>query len=223
MRTVAIAAAFVFIQLAASGQGAQAYEATPSGLSVGLGVDSFYDGTITDSSGESLHGRSGELRFGVLANFGDFALGGVVAGSPDILGDGRLVAGARAGWQPTFGNTRVQLLGEMGIHRYTHVDEGLFSVSTPDFFSTPYLGAQLGITRELVKNGLFEYGVALFVRKDLDQQAFVNQEEGFLGGENPPPTNLIVGGTMIGASVTLGFRVDSESIAGMKRSHGFGR
>ncbi len=223
MRTVAIAAAFVFIQLAASGRQARASEATPSGLSVGAGLDQFYDGTITAVSGESPHGRSGELRFGVLANFGDFAVGGVVAGSPDILGDGRLLVGGRVGWQPTFGTTRVQLLAEMGVHRYTHVYEGLFSVSTPDFFSTPYLGAQLGITRELVKNGLFEYGVAFFIRQDLDQQNFVHQEESFLGGENPPPTNLTVGGTMIGASVTLGFRVDRASIEAMKRPHEFGR
>jgi hypothetical protein len=222
MRRIAIAAAFLFIQLAA-GRGAQAYEATPSGVSVGAGVDSFYDGTITDASGESIHGRSGELGVGLLVNVGDFAAGGVLAGSPDILGDGRLLLGARAGWQPTFGTTRVQLLGELGGHRYTHVDEGLFSVSTPDFFSTPYLGAQLGMTRELVKNGLFEYGVALFFRQDMGQQSFVHQEVAILGGPSPAPTELTVGGTMIGASVTLGFRLDRATIEAMKRSHGFGR
>ena len=166
-----------------------------------------------------MHERSGELGLGVLGNVGDFAFGGGLGWSPDILGDGRLLLGARAGWQPTFGTTRVQLLGEMGIHRYTHVEEGLFSVSTPDFVSTPYVGAQLGFTRELVKNGLFEYGVALFVRQDMNQQTIVHQEEGFLGGPTPPPTELTVGGTMIGASFTLGFRVDSESHRG-DEAHG---
>ena len=222
MRTLAIAAAFLFTQLA-SVQGARASEATPSGLSVGVGLDMFYDGTVTDRSGNSVHDRSGLLDLGVLANFGDFAVGGGLGWAPGIFGDGRLLVGARAGWQPTIGTTRVHLLWEIGVHRYTHVEEGLFSVSTPDFFSTTYVGAQIGITRELVKDGGFEYGVALFLRQDMDQQPFVHQEESFLGGTNPPPTDLIVGGTMIGASVTLGFRVDRASIEFMKRPHEFGR
>jgi hypothetical protein len=220
MRTLAIAAAFLFIQLAATGQGAQASEATPSGVSVGAGLDAFYDATVTDASGGAgLGGRRGEFGADVLVNVGDFAAGGVVAGNPDVLGDGRLLVGGRVGWQPTFGTTRVQLLGEMGIHRYTHVAEGFFSVSTPNFFSTPYLGVQLGITREFVKGGLFEYGVALLVRQDLDQQAVVHQEGGFLGSETPPPTDLTVGGTMVGVSLTLGFRVDSAIIEAMKHPH----
>lgn len=223
MRTMAVAAAFLFVQLAASGQGAQASEATPMGLSVGAGLDSFYDATITDTSGKGPRGRSGELGVDALGNVGDLAVGGVLTGSPDILGDGRLLVGGRVGWQPTFGTTRVQLLGEMGIHRYTHVAEGLFSVSTPDFFSTRYLGAQLGITRELVKDGLFEYGFALFVRQDLDRQAIVHQDVAVLGGPNPPPTDLTVGGTMIGASLTVGFRLDRDNVKGWKHSPGFGR
>ena len=74
-----------------------------------------------------------------------------------------------------------------------------------------------------MKDTGFEYGVALFLRQDMDQQPIVHQEEAFLGGPNPPSTDLIVGGTMIGASVTLGFRVDRASIEFMKRPHEFGR
>jgi hypothetical protein len=216
MKTISISAAFVFIQLTTLGGCAQARAATASGVSLGVGLDEFVDGTVTDSSGQSVHGQRGQFDLGALGNLGDFAFGGGVAGSPDILGDGRLLLGARAGWQPTFGRTRVQLLGETGIHRYTHVEEGLFSMSTPDLVSTPYVGAQLGFTRELVKNGLFEYGVALFVRQDMNRQTIVHQEEPFLGGPTPPPTELTVGGTMLGVAVTLGFRVDSASIAAMK-------
>jgi hypothetical protein len=223
MKRVGSFVAFACIQMAALGGGAAARAATPSGVSVGAGLEEFYDGTLTDASGQSVHARSGLLHLGVLANFGDFALGAGVGLAPDILGDGRLLLGARAGWQPTIGTTRVQLLGEAGVHRYTHVDEGLFSVSTPDFFSTPYVGAQVGITREFVKNGLFEYGLALFVRQDLDQQPIVHQEEAFLGGPNPPPADLTVGGTMIGASLTLGLRVDRQSLELLKQPHELGR
>ena len=218
MKRIGISAVFAFVQLTALGVGA-ARAATASGVSVGVGLDAFLDGTVTDASGQNVRDQRGQFDLGVLGNVGDFAFGGGLGWSPDILGDGRLLLGARAGWQPTFGMTRLQLLGEMGIHRYTHVEEGLFSVSTPDFVSTPYVGVQLGFTREFVKNGLFEYGVALFVRQDLNQQTIVHQEGGFLGSPTQPPTELTVGGTMIGASVTLGFRVDRGLIEAMKHRH----
>src|ERR1700722_16336653 len=92
MRRIATAAALSLIQLAASGQAAaRDYPATPSGLSVGAGLDLFYDGTVTGASGQSLHGHGGELTLDVLGNLGDFAAGGVLAASPGILGDGRLL------------------------------------------------------------------------------------------------------------------------------------
>jgi len=219
MKKIRIAAVLAFIQLAGLCGGAAARAATPSGVSVGVGLDAFMDRTVADPSGQSVRDQRGQFDLGVLGNLADFAFGGGLGWSPDILGDGRLLLGARAGWQPTFGTTRVQLLGEAGIHRYTHVEEGLFSYSTPDFFSTPYVGAQLGFTREFVKNGLVEYGLALFVRQDLDQQTIVHQEGGFLGSPAPPATELTVGGTMIGAAFTLGFRADSASIEAMKHRH----
>ncbi|HEY4393864.1 MAG TPA: hypothetical protein VGP64_07375 [Polyangia bacterium] len=230
MRRVASTAALVFgaalcidLGLAAPERAARADDGTPSGVSVGAGFDVFHDGTITDAYGDSIHGRAAELGLDVLANVGDLAVGGVVAGSPDILGDGRLLVGGRLGIQPTFGTTRVQVLAELGIHRYTHLDEGLFSTSTPDFFSTPYIGAQVGITRELVKDGMFEYGVAFMVRQDIGRQTFVHMDGSFLGGEAPPPTTLTVGGTMIGASFTLGVRLDRANVAAARTWHGIER
>ena len=218
MKRIGISAMCAVIHLAALG-GAEAREATASGVSVGVGVDAFLDRTVIDASGQSVRDQRGQLDLGVLGNYGDLAFGGGLGWSPDMMGDGRLLLGARAGWQPTFGTTRLQLLGEMGIHRYTHVDEGLFSVSTPDFISTPYVGAQLGFTRAFLKNGPLEYGVALFVRQDMNQQTIVHQEEGFLGSPTPPPTELTVGGTMVGASFTLGFRADGASIAAVRHRH----
>jgi hypothetical protein len=228
MRRIATAAlvlgAALLVEVAVPERVARAYEGTPSGVSVGGGLDVFNDGTINDVSGDSIHGRAGEPSLAVLGNVGDLALGGVVAGSPAILdSDGRLLVGIRVGVQPTFGTTRVQVLGEIGNHSYSHVDEGLFSTSTPDSFSTPYIGAVVGITRELVKDGMFEYGVAFIVRHDTGRQTFVHMEGNPLGGETPPPTTLTVGGTMIGASFTLGFRLDRANLAATTRSTGFGR
>jgi hypothetical protein len=213
VRTIARFAALLLVQLATLATAAEAREVTPSGVSVGVGLDAFHDGTVTDPSGRSLNDRSGELGLGVLANFGDFALGGGLGWTPDIFGDGRLLVGARAGWQPTFGTTRVQLLGELGVHRFTHVAEGLFGgTSSPDFVSTPYVGARLGMTREFVPGSLVEYGVALFVRQDMNQQTVQHTDDDLFGYAPPTTTELTVGGTMVGVSLTLGFRVDSANV-----------
>ncbi len=213
MRRIAIAAAPVLGIFFALAPARASEMMTPSGVSVGAGFDYFSDDTLTDSSGESVHPRTGELGLSVLGNVGGFAAGGVVAVSPGIFGDGRLLLGVRAGFQPTIGRTRLQLLGEVGVHQYTQVDEGLFSTSTPDFFSTTYVGAQVGITRSLVKDGVFEYGVALFFRMDQGQQKILHTEGNFLTGETTPPTTLNVGGTMAGVSLTVGLRLDRATVA----------
>jgi hypothetical protein len=217
MTTIASKAALVLgavLVVGLAGPVAQAYDGTPSGVSVGAGVDVLHDGTITDAYGNNIQGPPGELSLAVLGNVGDLALGGVVAGNPSILdSDGRLLVGVRVGVQPTFGTTRVQVLGELGNHSYSHVYEGFFSTSTPDSFSTPYIGAVVGITRGVVKDGVFEFGGAFIVRHDLERQNFVHTEGNPFGGEAPPPTTLTVGGTMIGASFTLGFRLDRANVA----------
>jgi hypothetical protein len=211
MRRIAISTTFLFIQLVALGGSAGAHEATRTGVSVGVGLEQDVDGSVTAASDASATSRSGHLDLGVLGNVDDFAIGGAVAWVPDIFGDGRLVVGARAGWQPTFGTTRVQVLGDAGIHRFTNVRGGFFSSSTPSLVSTPYVGCQIGMTRTFVRDGHLEYGLAVLVRSDLAQQTVTHSEggNGFLGGDVPPTTTeLHVGGTMVGAMFTLGFRVE---------------
>jgi hypothetical protein len=208
MRGIAISEAFLFTQLTLFGWAAQAQETTRSGVSVGAGLESFIDGSVTDAAGQRLHDESADLELGLLANVGDIAFGAAAGWTPDIFGDGRLLVGGRAGWQPTFGTTRVQLLVESGIHRFTDVGGGLFWSSTPGVVSTQYVGARLGLTRALVDGARFEYGLALFVRQDLDQQTVLRSGGDFLGGPAPPPTELTVGGTMVGATLTLGFRLE---------------
>jgi hypothetical protein len=118
MTTIASKAALVLgavLVVGLAGPVAQAYDGTPSGVSVGAGVDVLHDGTITDAYGNNIQGPPGELSLAVLGNVGDLALGGVVAGSPSILdSDGRLLVGVRVGVQPTFGTTRCRCSGSWG-------------------------------------------------------------------------------------------------------------
>jgi hypothetical protein len=216
-RKVLLTVSMGLVALAGLGNSAQAFEATNSGVSVNAGVESFIDASVTTPSGDPVHQTGGHLGASILGNLGDVALGAVVAGRPEIFGDGRLMFGGRAGWQPTFGTTRVQVLGDVGIHRFTNVDAGFFSSSTPTLVTSPYLGFQVGMTRSFTRGGHLEYGLALVGRYDLRQQTVVHQESGGFSlpiahatttSTTPPPNELRVGGTMIGVSLTIGFRFE---------------
>jgi hypothetical protein len=207
------------VALTAFGHRAYAYEATTSGLSVGAGLESFIDATVTKTDGDPLRDSGGHVGASALVNWGDLAMGAAVAGRPDILGDGRLLVGGRIGWQPTFGTTRVQVLGDGGIHRFTHVGGSLFATSTPDAITTPYVGFQVGMTRSFFRGGHLEYGLALLVRHDLRQQTALRSESGQFTfgiadeGSSPPPpapTELRVGGTMVGVALSVGFRFEKQ-------------
>jgi len=198
---------------------AHAYEATASGVSVGAGVETFIDATVTKTDGDPFRDSGGHVGASALANWGDLAVGATVAGRPDVLGDGRLLLGGRLGWQPTFGTTRVQVLGEGGIHRFTNVGGDLFATTTPDTITTPYVGFQVGMTRSFFRGGHLEYGLGLLVRHDLRQQAATRSANGGFTfgiaseGESAPaaaPTELRVGGTMVGVALTLGFRFEKR-------------
>jgi hypothetical protein len=183
-----------------------ARETTPTGLSVALGVEQNFDGSValaSDASGTT--SRSGHLDLDLLANAGDLAFGGGLAWAPGILGNGRLLLSARLGWQPTWRRTRIQLLGEGGMHRFDTVGGDLFKSASPAVVTLPYVGAQIGMTRTFADRGRLEYGVSLHLRQDLDQQIVVSSDGGFLGS---PPTVTIyrVGGTMLGATLAIGFR-----------------
>jgi hypothetical protein len=212
-RTLIPAALGLMTLTAARGQ-AHAYEATATGLSVGAGLEGFLDATVTNSDGAPVHTQGAHLGVTALGNVGDAALGVSVAWLPEIISNGRLLLGARAGWQPTFGSTRVQILGDAGIHRFTHVESGFFETTTPSSFTTPYLGFQVGMTRSFFQGGLLEYGLALIARHDLRQQTAQHTKDSFdiFGTSEPaaPPTELRVGGTMVGLSLTIGFRIEKR-------------
>jgi len=185
---------------------ALAREATPTGLSAALGLEQNFDGSValaSDASGTT--SRTGHLDLDVLANVGDLAFGGGVAWAPGILGNGRLLLGGRLGWQPTWRRTRIQLLGEGGMHRFDTVGGDFFSSASPAVVTLPYVGMQVGMTRTFKERGHLEYGVSLHLRQDLDQQTVFNSDVNFLGGP-PTVTTYRVGGTMLGATLAIGFR-----------------
>lgn len=212
-KRTAILVVFSVIQVASAGH-AWARETTRTGMSIAAGLEQVADASVTeaDEPAATTMSRRGHLDASFLANVGDFAAGGVVAGSPGIFGDGRLIIGGRAGWQPTFGTTRLQILGDAGIHRFTDAGAGFFSSTTPDVISTPYVGLQVGMTRSFWRDGHLEYGIALLARHDLRTQSATKQGgtlDIFGTGEPaPPPTVLNVGGTMVGVSLTIGFRFE---------------
>lgn len=207
---------------------AQAFEATNSGVSVSAGLERFFDATVTTPSGDPVEQMGGHLGASVLGNLGDVALGAVVAGRPSIFGDGRLMFGGRAGWQPTFGKTRVQLLGDLGLHRFTDVGADFFSSTTPNRVTTPYVGFQVGMSQGLTRGGHLEYGLSLVGRYDLRQQTVVHHESGGFAlpiahatttSAPPPDTELRVGGTMIGVSLTVGLRFEKARRADSRGAH----
>jgi hypothetical protein len=200
---------FVVVALSGLVHGALAREATPDGLSAALGVEQNFDSSVAlESDVPGTTSRTGHLDIGLLGNVGDLAFGGGLAWAPGILGNGRLLLGGRLGWQPTVGRTRIQLLGEGGMHRFDTVGGDFFSSASPPVVTMPYVGVQMGMTRTFVERGRLEYGISIHVRQDLDRQTVVNSGSG-LFGDPANVTTYRVGGTMLGATLTLGFRVDT--------------
>jgi hypothetical protein len=183
-----------------------AREATPNGLSAALGVEQNLDGSValaSDASGST--SRTGHLDLDLLANVRDLAFGGGLAWAPGILGNGRLLLGGRLGWQPSWQRMRFQLLGEAGMHRFDEVGGNLFGSTNPAVVTLPYLGAQVGMTCTFVDRGHLEYGISLHLRQDLGQETVVKSDTNFFGGP-PTVTNYRVGGTMLGATIAIGYR-----------------
>jgi len=200
--------------VAAAGAGpsrrALAQEITPSGLSVDVGVEQNLDGSVMPAGEPGTPSRSGHLDANLLANVGNLAFGGGVAFAPNVFGDGRLLVGGRLGWQPLFGGNRIHFLGEAGLHRFEDVGGNFFGYTTPSVFNTPYVGADVGLSRSFGRSPV-EYGVSLHLRQDLDQQTAVHTEGGIaLLGSAPEPTvtTYTLGGTMVGVTLTIGLRAE---------------
>ena len=214
-RMICALAVVAAASLALSGR-AQSRELTPSGVSVDVGIEQNVDSSVTQADdGPGTASRSGHLDANLLANVGDLAFGAGIAFAPNVLGNGRLLVGGRAGWQPLFGRNRVHFLGEAGVDRFEDVGGNFFGSSTPSVFETPYAGADVGVTRSFGRSPI-EYGLSVHLRQDLEQQTVVHTQGGIalLGSAlEPVVTQYTLGGTMVGVTLTIGLRAESHGTA----------
>jgi hypothetical protein len=184
------------------------------GPALGLSVDGYlaptWDHSVTyQDSGEPERGARGKFGVATLLNLDALAFGGVVDGSPGIIGEGRLTVGGVVGWQPHFGSHRYQLLGEMGQERFTDVGASFLSTTSPHETWLDYVGARLGVTEVLSSDGHFLLGAWLFVRKDLGETT-VTTAPASLGLGDSPSTVYVVGGYSAGVAFRIGLRFDQK-------------
>jgi hypothetical protein len=213
MRSSIVAAgAAAFILALSPGARAQD-EAWGPGISIDGYIAPVWDAAVTNVTNPQSQNRlRGLVGLSALANFGPCAAGGVVEGSPGVLGNGRLTVGAVAGWQPRVGTHWFQVLGEAGAERFTDVGGDLFSTTTPHEIWLSYLGARVGVSETFGRGGHFVLGGWLFVRKDLDEATATNNGAGLFS--SGPATDYRVGGTSAGATLRFGFRFDRRRPAG---------
>jgi hypothetical protein len=183
--------------------------------SLGISLDGYFapvrDDSVTNMSSPQPQERSrGLVGLATVANLGSCAVGSVVDGFPSLFGNGRLTVGGLAGWQPQSDSHRFQVLGELGAERFSDVGGNL--LTSPDTHETwlPYVGARLGTSETFSRDGHFELGAWLFVRKDLGE-ATVTNTSSFLGDSTT--TEYRLGGYSVGAALRIGVRFDQKRTA----------
>jgi len=197
----------------------RADEAPDLGISLDGYLAPVWDDSVTNMTPGQAQDRSrGLVGIATLANFGPYAVGGVVDGFPGIFGGGRMTVGGMAGWQPRVGTHRFQVLGEVGAERFNDVGGNFFASPSVHETWLDYVGARLGTSETFSAAGHFELGAWFFVRKDLGDATVNNTGEPLLGGEGTT-TQYRLGGYSAGAALRIGLRFDqkratSESPAG---------
>jgi hypothetical protein len=205
------AAAATALAIAVLSPGARADESPSVGISLDGYVAPVFDDSVTNMSpGQSQDRSRGLVGLATVANVGSFAAGAVVDGFPGIFGDGRLTVGTMVGWQPQVGTHRFQVLGEIGAERFSDVGGNFFASPSTHETWLDYVGARLGTSETFGRNGHFELGAWLFVRKDLGEAAVTNTSSGFFGSEPLTTTDYVVGGYTAGAAFRVGFRFDQR-------------
>jgi hypothetical protein len=208
------AGAVTALAIAALSPAARADEPSALGISLNAYVAPVWDDSVTNMNpGQTQQRSRGLVGFATVANIGPFAAGGVVDGFPGIFGDGRLTVGGLAGWQPQVGTRRFQVLGELGAERFSDIGGNFFNTPSTHETWLDYVGARLGTSETFGRNGHFELGAWLFVRKDLGEANVSNTSSGFLGSGSAGTTDYLVGGYTAGAAFRVGFRFDERSAA----------
>ena len=193
---------------------ARAEQAPLFGFSVDAYAAPALDRSVTDqNTGEPYQRSRGMLGFATLLNWDELALGGVVDGMPAISGDGRLSAGALFGWQPQVSTHRYQLLGEIGQERFSDVGGNFFNTPSQHDTWLGYVGARAGVTETFGRDGPFELGAWLFVRKDVGDAIVTNTSSSFpiFGGTaEETTTSYHLGGYSAGVAFRIGVRFDQR-------------
>jgi hypothetical protein len=206
-----LASAAVLTALTLAGAVAQAEEAPLFGFSLDAYAAPTLDRTMTDlQTGQPYAPTRTMVGLAAILNMDGFALGGVVDGMPAVLGTGRQTMGAVLGWQPREGSYRYQLLGEIGQDHFTSVGGRLLTTSSAPETSLGYVGARVGLAQTFGKDGPFELGAWLFVRKNMGEETATNTTGALFGGGEDTVTQYRLGGYSAGVAFRLGLRVDQK-------------
>ena len=162
------------------------------------------------SSAERGEPTDGGLQLGALVvrRSGGLEAGAIVDAGLGFDDGGVLQAALTGG--PTFDLGRenhVTLHGEVGVSTHSNLGGGLFSrnIGGDDTATLPYLGVRLALNHGLF-NGPWVAGVAVHFRRELGEtRNTVHVEECFFGCSTSTET-FDVGGSFVGASLTLGRR-----------------
>jgi hypothetical protein len=186
---------------------ARAGEPADRGVSLSAWAGGALDRSVVTADGRPLHPEALVAGLTGVGNIERVAIGGAVDVRPALFGDGRLSLSTLLGYQHQARRTRVQLLGEAGVRRFSGVGG---DAATPELAPAPWLpfvGLRLGSTRTVPARGFFELGSWLFARYDVRQTTV--SSVGTLSGGEEGRTDYRVGGFMVGMAMQVGLRLES--------------
>jgi hypothetical protein len=186
---------------------ARADEPADRGISLSAWAGGALDRAVRAADGRPVHPEALVAGLTGVGNIERVAIGGAIDMKPALFGDGRLSLSTLLGYQHQARRTRVQLLGEAGVRRFSGLSgDAVAPPLAPDPW-LPFVGARLGSTRVVPARGFVELGSWLFARYDI-RQTTVTSVGNFSGGEEAR-TDYRVGGFMVGMAMQVGLRLES--------------
>jgi hypothetical protein len=198
-----VGSALMFPSLASADQDDVARD---KGISLSAWAGGAMDRSVTNvSGGAPLHPTAALVGITAVANVGELAVGAALDGFSGLFGEGRMAIAALGGWQPRDGRLRLQILGEVGAHRFSDVGGSLFAEQMGGPTWLPYGGVRVGTAWTFGERGHVEVGTNLFARYDLGSSTVTTIDSGFLGSPSTR-TDYNVGGFMAGLGIQVGVR-----------------